>query len=158
MEDNTRIEVKDNLETDTTQDYISAINEIKANSVDKQTYLKLKDENRKLLNSLVSGQGLEQSDTVKEEPVDINDLRQKLFGSKHKDYTNLEFVTNALKLREALIEKGEMDPFVPCGSKITPNDEDFTKAQKVAQVLQECVDYANGNPDVFVDELKRNIN
>ena len=51
-----------------------------------------------------------------------------------------------------------MDPFVPVGNKITPTDEDFQKAEKVAKVLQECVDYADGNPAVFVDELKRNIN
>ena len=53
---------------------------------------------------------------------------------------------------------GEMDPLVPVGNKITPTDEDFQKAEKVAKVLQECVDYADGNPAVFVDELKRNIN
>ncbi len=157
MEDNTRIEVTNNLETDTTPDYISTINEIKANSVDKEVYLKLKEENKRLLNTIVSGQGLEQAQ-VKEEPVDIDQLRSNLFNNKHKAMTNLEFVSNALKLREALMEKGEMDPFVPVGNKITPTSEDFEKAKKVAQVLQECVDYADGNPDVFVDQLNRNIN
>mgnify|MGYP006059326253 CR=1 FL=1 len=33
---------------DTTIDYIEAIKEIKENSVDKETYLKLKEENKKL--------------------------------------------------------------------------------------------------------------
>lgn len=152
---NSRVEVNSDPEIDTTQDYISAINEIKANSVDKQAYLKLKEQNKQLLNSLVTGQGLEQS--VKEEPVDIDQLRKDLFAQK-KDLNNLEFVSSALKLREALMEKGEMDPFVPVGKKIRPTDEDFTKAQKVANVLQECVDYADGNSNVFTDELKRRIN
>ena len=92
------------------------------------------------------------------QPVNIEELRSKLFNTKHKDMSNLEFVENALKLREALMEKGEMDPFVPSGKKIHPTDDDFKKADKVAIVLQECVDYADGNAMVFTDELKRRIN
>ena len=56
------------------------------------------------------------------------------------------------------MEAGQTDPFVPNGSKIKPTDEDFAKAKKVADTLQECVDYADGDPDVFTDELKRRIN
>ena len=37
-------------------------------------------------------------------------------------------------------------------------DDDFAKAEKVAAVLQECVDYADGDSNVFTDELKRRIN
>ena len=136
--------------------YIEAIKEMKANTVDKQAYLKLKEENKQLLNSLVTGQNIEQPEQV--EPVDIDALRAKLFSSKKKDLSNLEFVSSALELREALIERGDMDPFVPIGNKIKPTDEDFAKAQKVAKVLQECVDYADGDPNVFTDELKRRIN
>lgn len=150
-----RVEVKTNSETDTTPDYISAINEIKANSVSKEDYLKLKEENKKLLKSIVNGENLEASKTIPTE--DISELRNKLFGQKRKDLTNLEFVETALKLRTAIMEDGGVDPFVPIGTKIKPTDEDFNKASKVAKVLQECVDYADGNPDVFTDELKRNI-
>ena len=38
---------------DTTQDYISAINEIKQNTVSKEAYNKVVEDNRKLLDSLV---------------------------------------------------------------------------------------------------------
>lgn len=155
--ENMRTEVENNQVTDTSIDYISAINEMKQNSVDRAAYDKLRAENKQLLNTLVNGQKLDEP-VIKEEPVDIDGLRSKLFNTKHKDMNNLEFVENALKLREALINNGEMDPFVPVGNKITPTDEDFQKAEKVAKVLQECVDYADGNPAVFVDELKRNIN
>ena len=54
--------------------------------------------------------------------------------------------------------EGELDPFVPIGNKIKPTDDDFAKADKVAAVLQECVDYADGDSNVFTDELKRRIN
>ena len=140
---------------DNTANYIEAIKEMKANSVSKEAYVKLQQENKQLLNSLVNGQGIE---IEKEEPVDIDGLRQKLFSAKKHDMTNLEYVSNALKLREALMERGEMDPFVPSGKKIHPTDDDFKKADKVATVLQECVDYADGDAMVFTDELKRRIN
>ena len=140
---------------DNTTNYIEAIKEMKANTVSKEAYVKLQQENKQLLNSLVNGQGIE---VEKEEPVDIDGLRQKLFSAKKHDMTNLEYVSNALKLREALMERGEMDPFVPSGKKIHPTDDDFKKADKVATVLQECVDYADGDAMVFTDELKRRIN
>ena len=140
---------------DNTANYIEAIKEMKANSVSKEAYVKLQQENKQLLNSLVNGQGIE---IKKEEPVDIDGLRQKLYGTKKHDMTNLEYISNTLKLREALMERGEMDPFVASGKKIHPTDDDFKKADKVATVLQECVDYADGDAMVFTDELKRRIN
>ena len=140
---------------DNTANYIEAIKEMKANSVSKEAYVKLQQENKQLLNSLVNGQGIE---IKEEEPVDIDGLRQKLFSAKKHDMTNLEYVSNALKLREALMERGEMDPCVPSGKKIHPTDDDCKKADKVATVLQECVDYADGDAMVFTDELKRRIN
>lgn len=144
-----------NVENDSNH-YIEAIREMKANTVDKEAYRKLQEENKQLLNSLVNGETIETTDAEQKESIE--ELRAKLFGTKRKDLTNLEFVESSLKLRDALMESGEMDPFVPVGSKIKPTDEDFAKAKKVAEVLRECVDYAEGNPDVFTDELKRRIN
>lgn len=146
---------QNNVENDSNH-YIEAIKEMKANTVDKETYLKLKEENKQLLNSLVNGEEIKGQDAEQKESIE--ELRSKLFGTKRKDLNNLDFVENALKLRDALMEAGETDPFVPTGSKIQPTDEDFAKAKKVADTLQECVDYAEGDPDVFTDELKRRIN
>lgn len=141
---------------DNSSNYIEALKEMKANTVDKESYLKLKEENKQLLDSLVKGETIEAAQ--QEQKESIEELRNKLFGTKHKDLTNLEFVSDALKLRTALMEDGQIDPFVPVGNKIKPTDDDFEKAEKVAKALQECVDYAEGNPDVFTDELKRRIN
>lgn len=146
---------QNNVENDSNH-YIEAIKEMKANTVDKEAYLKLKEENKQLLNSLVNGEEIKGHDAEQKESIE--ELRSKLFGTKRKDLNNLDFVENALKLRDALMEAGETDPFVPTGSKIQPTDEDFAKAKKVADTLQECVDYAEGDPDVFTDELKRRIN
>ena len=146
---------QNNVENDSNH-YIEAIKEMKANTVDKEAYLKLKEENKQLLNSLVNGEEIKGQEPEQKESIE--ELRSKLFGTKRKDLNNLDFVENALKLRNALMESGRTDPFVPTGSKIKPTDEDFAKAKKVADTLQECVDYADGDPDVFTDELKRRIN
>lgn len=154
MEEETKIE-SEQENVDNTNNYIEAIKEMKANSVSKEAFEKLQEENKQLLNSLVNGETIE---VEKEKQVDIEELREKLYGAKKHDMTNLEYVSTVLELREALLKNGEIDPFVPQGKKIHPTDEDFTKANKVANVLQECVDYADGDANVFTDELKRRIN
>ena len=152
-----RDEVQNNQpDTDTSVDYISAINEIKANSVSKEDYLKLREENQRLLKAFVNGETPGSAQHV--EKPDINALRAELFGNSKKDLSNLEFVDKALELRQAVIDDGGLDPFVANSRLVHPTDEDFTRAEKVANILQECVDYADGNAGVFTDELKRRIN
>ena len=141
---------------DTNQDYISALNEMKQNTVPKEAYDKLRADNKKLLDTIVSGQSLEQTE-VKEE-VDVDVLRKELFGKSRKDLSNLEYVDKTLKLRKALMEKGEPDPFVmKAGRTSSPEAEDFKKAERVASVLQECVDIADGNDSVFDNEFQRRL-
>lgn len=134
-------------------DYIEAIREMKQNSVDRSTYDKLKSENQRLLDALVQGKEIEQE--FKKEPVDINKLRKELFDSRDKNISNLDYVSNALKLRDALLEKGERDPFVPYGDKVTLTAEHFDKANMVAEVLRECVEFADGDSGIFTAELQR---
>lgn len=141
---------------DTNQDYISALNEMKKNTVSKEAYDKLRADNKKLLDTIVSGQSLEQTE-VKQE-VDVDALRKELFGKSRKDLSNLEYVDKALQLRKALMEKGEQDPFVmKAGRTSSPEAEDFKKAERVASVLQECVDIADGNDSVFDNEFQRRL-
>lgn len=132
--------------------YIEAIKEIKENSVAKEDYLKLKEENKQLLQSLVNGERREEEAVV--EPVNVDEIRDNLFN---KQLNNLDYVTNALKLRNELLERGDKDPFAPFGKNILPTEEDLEKAQKVADVLQECVDIADGNSDIFTNELQRRL-
>jgi len=133
-------------------DYIAAIQELKQNSVDRSKYDQLKAENKKLLDSIVNGASVEIP--VVEEKKSIAELREAYLK---EDQSNLEYISNALKLREALIQAGEPDPFLPVGSQIMPTDEDVATANKVAAVLKECVDYAEGDSSVFTNELQRRL-
>lgn len=140
---------------DDNTDYIAAINELKANSVDRSKYDALKAENKKLLQAVVNGQGIEGQ--VQVEQPSIDELRVKLFRCEDNSLTNLEYVDTALKLRTALIEKGEPDPFVPTGSKYNPTQADYEKADRVATILQEMVDDSQGDPHVFLNEYQRRV-
>lgn len=131
-------------------DYIEAIKNLKENSVSKEEYLKLKEKNKQLLNSLVNGE-VPQGE-VAEKPIDIEKLRENAFKDNQ---TNLEYIQNALALRQAVMDSGGVDPFVPNGMKILPTDEDFETAQRVADVFQECVDIADGDSAIFTNELQR---
>ena len=131
-------------------DYVAAIKELKEKTVSKESYQKLREENKKLLQSLVNG---EQIQTEVEKP-DINELRKELFN-EDSNINNVTFISKALELRTALIENGEPDPFLPVGKRITPTDEDISAANRVATVLQECVDYAQGDSQAFTNELQR---
>ena len=93
---------QDNVVGDNSVNYIEAIKELKANTVDKSAYDKLAEENKQLLNSLVNGEQLESQ--KQPEPVDLDELRESLFNQEN---TNLEYMEKALLLRSELIKKGE---------------------------------------------------
>ena len=140
---------------DNTQDYLAAIKELKEKSVDRSEYDKLRAENKKLIDAVVNGQpGQEEQVVVKHSKEQIDELRNDLFNSP-KELNNLEYVTKAMELREALMENGEPDPFLPVGKQISPTRDDLEGAEKVAQVYRECIDYAEGDSEVFTNELMR---
>ena len=140
---------------DNTQDYLAAIKELKEKSVDRSEYDKLRAENKKLIDAVVNGQpGQEEQVVVKHSKEQIDELRNDLFNSP-RELNNLEYITKAMELREALMENGEPDPFLPVGKQISPTRDDLEGAEKVAQVYRECIEYAEGDSEVFTNELMR---
>ena len=139
-------------ETIDNNQYIEALNQLKANSVDKAEYDKLKAENKKLLDSIVNGTEVALPNVEKSS---ISDLRMKLVNSSEDGLSSLEYTETALKLRERLIEEGEEDPFVPHGSQYSPTQLDYDRAHRVAAILQECVDRADGDDATFLAELNK---
>ena len=150
-------ETNQNLETgaveDSTQDYLEAIQSLKQNSVDRSEYEKLKAENKKLINAVVNGQSADVENQPQFRDVDV--IREELFNHEHN---NLEYVKLALELRSTLMAEGKPDPFLPMGAQIAPTAEDEEKAEKAAQIYQECIDYADGDSKLFTQELMRRTN
>lgn len=151
MQEEKELNVSGEKVEDMTPDYLAAINELKQNSVNREDYNKLKAENKKLLDSIVNGTPVEVQSPQRKS---IEELRAAYLK---EDQTNLEYISNTLKLREALMSEGKPDPFLPIGEQILPTDEDIAAANKVASVLQECVDYAEGDSAVFTNELQRRL-
>lgn len=152
-EQNMRDEVVDNqVEQTDAIDYISAINEIKQNSVPRDKYEQLEREKKELINALKNNSQINLVDDKEKKSID--ELRSDLFNSG-RDLSNLEYVERTLALRDALIEKGEPDPFLPNGKNYSITQDDINKAEIVAQTFRECVDYANGNSQLFTQELMR---
>lgn len=133
--------------------YIEAIQELKENTVDKAKYEKLKEENKQLLNALVKGETIEQ-----EKPIEAYDMHKEVDELLFGDNTNLEYITRALRIRQHLIDSGKEDPFITQDpTQGTPTEAQRQTAANVAQVLQEIVDYANGDAGVFNAEYQRRI-
>lgn len=151
QEEEKRVEAKDGEIMDA-DSYIEAINSMKENSVPKDDFIKLKEENRKLLNSLAKGEYIHQE--VPMVKPDTQALRKELFN-READFSNLDYVSKALELRNAVLEESGVDVFVPSGAKYVPTEEDYRAAERVADVFQQCVDYADGDSQVFTNELMR---
>lgn len=147
-------EIITTLEEMNNEQYIAAIEELKASTVSRDAYNKLRSENKQLLDALVSGQQLPQAP---EEKVSVADLRKKLFSTDSENLSNLEYVETALSLRNGLIEAGERDPFLPYGDKVDITSEQIETANKVANALQEMVDFAEGDSGVFTAEYQRRV-
>ena len=139
---------------DNTNDYIAQIKNLKENSVSKDDYNKLKADNKKLIDALANGTQMDVVESKTSSVEKINELRTKLF-SKGTNLNNLEYCDTALQLREALIDKGERDPFLPFGHNVIATESDIESANRVASIMKECIDYADGDSDVFTNELQR---
>ena len=149
-EENVNVVVEDN-----TTDYIEQIKRLKETSVSKDDYNKLKADNKKLIDALANGTPIDGKVEPKIDAVEnINNLRKKLFG-KGNNVNNLEYCKAAVELRDAVIENGERDQFLPFGHNVVATDSDHETAERVANVMRECIEYADGDSDIFTNELQR---
>lgn len=139
-------------EQETNIDYIQAINELKQNSVDRAQYDKLREENKRLLNTLVTNQQIEQTKPKRE--IDVRAIEKKL--SKGSRMTSLEGFQAALDIRQADLDAGKIDPFIDANNK-NPSPYDLEQAQRRADIYQEIIDYAHGDKDLFAQELSRRM-
>lgn len=138
-------------------DYIAALKKLKDNSVPRTEYEALKADRQRLINTFVNEQKVSEPTPAEAQTKKVytDEEVANLRKSLTKDCTNLEGWSNALELRKAVMSKGEPDPFLPIGQKIAPTDEDVKCAQKVADIVEECIAYAEGDTEAFTNELMR---
>lgn len=147
VDENTSVTGQENV--DDSVDYISALNEMKQNSVSRSEYEKLKADNKRLLDSIVNGT----SENVEVLPKkSIEELRKNFMK---EGVSNLDYWKNALELRERLIEEGQPDPMIPTGVRVAANQMDYDGVEKLVSGIRHCIDYADGDSQLFTNELQR---
>ena len=91
-----------------TEDYVEALKKLRDTTVPKTEYEKLKGENKRLLDTLVSGGRIDPEDAPGDKRT-VQEIRKELFEG---DCTNLQYWKNALALREKVMDEGGRDPFL----------------------------------------------
>ena len=143
---------------DNTPDYINEIQRLKETTVSKEDYNKLKADNKKLITALSNGTQVEGVVEPQVSAVEkINNLRKELFGSGSNSLNDLEMVSKMLDLRKEIIDNGGIDPFLPKGHKVRITDNDKECANRVARVLTECVEDAEGSNRRFMSNVFESI-
>lgn len=149
-------------ETGVEENYIETIKKLKDTTVDKDKYDELAKQNKELLDAIIDGKEIDYEkvhESAEDTMETIKTLRKELYGSKFNDMSNYDYISKTLKLRKALMDSGEDDPFLPHGQNIQPTEDDRKKAAHVAEVYQECLDYADeaieDKEGVFTNELMR---
>lgn len=138
-------------------DYLAKLTEIRETMIDRAEYDRIKADNKKLINALANGETVAGAPASAADNAErINDLRKKLFN-RDAQLSNLEYAETALQLRDLIIDDGGPDIFLPRGHEVLATNADMEAATRVADVLRYCVEYADGNSDIFTDELQRRM-
>lgn len=138
-------EMQENAEQ---EDLIQMVEDLKANSVSKEDYQKLQADNKRLMQALIKNEKLQEVS----EPFDLAGTCKELLNG---DNTNLEYIDKALKIRKHIKDTKGIDVFVNQGALERPSEQQLAAAETVAEVLQECVDEAQGDAAAFQVALQR---
>ena len=126
------------------QDYLAQIQALKQTTVSREAYDKMRDENKKLLETIINGGQMEAPEEFTN--IDYKAECSKLMTSEKN--TNLDYVKKALEIRNAALKEG-VNVNLPFGPKAQYGENDAETAEFVANKLQELVDKADGNPAAF---------
>ena len=144
----------DNEPEMTANEYINQINDLKERTVSREEYERIKNDNRELAKALINGTGANIPGITKpENKPDLDDLRKKLFTKKSKN--DLEYFTNLLALRDGVMADGQPDPFLPINREFRATAQDEADAERIATQIKEAIEYADGDPAVFSNDLRR---
>lgn len=135
--------------------YIELLQQLKSSTVSKDQYNRVIQENKMLAEALVNNQSIDTGESKTQyTEKDIAALRSDLYKI-NGNITNLEYIRKTLELRQALIDQGERDPFLPNNADYRESEFDAEKAQYIADGLKQMCDYCGNDSALFNSELKR---
>lgn len=141
-------------EIQTAEEYAAAIKNLKESTVSKDEYEKLKADKAVLVKAL-AGEGPVPSEIAQQQAqqADVKELRKRFLNAGEENLTNAEYIKTALQLRQAIIDEGGLDPFLPSGAKANPTPTDIAGANKAAEAFQEWLDAATDESGKVDEEL-----
>ena len=148
-------------EPQSAEEYAAFVKHLKETTVSKEEYDKVVEDKKTLAKALAEGGDVPEIEKQENKPS-LEELRKKFLKAGENNLTNVEFVQTALELREASMEAGEPDPFLPRGLKRKPDNSDYQGAERVATFLKDCVEQSKDeegkpDPDMFNALLKKGI-
>lgn len=149
--ENNEIENVETEQMDSNKMYLDEIKKLKETSVSRAEYNKIVEDNRNLLQAIVDGKTVATEEPV-EEKQSLDDLRREIFTG---ELNNLEYVSKALELRDRVLEETGNDIFVGKGHNLTPSMDAYASAERTANTFREAIEYANGDSELFTQELMR---
>lgn len=124
----------------------------------------LSDENKKLYEDFINGEGGGGGDNGQHTPdqaaikTELDNEVKELMSIQSAGMNNLEYVQKTLSIRKKMMDLGMPDPFLPKGHDLKPTDDDKEKAQHTADVFEQCIKAANGDSDLFTAQLQSRTN
>ena len=137
------------------ENLIQKLADLKQNSVPKEEYERVLNLNKDLVDRMIDDQKVEQNVQQETNYDDIIKSAQEKLFTQEGTLNNIEYCSTALQLRDAILAKTGEDIFVAKGHKISPDETYYEKAENVAQVLREVIEYADGDSEIFTVELQR---
>ena len=137
-------------------EFLKAADEVRKDTVSKAEYEKVVADNKKLTKFIIEGG----DDPAAKPQAEVKEptKAELLKVLEDEDTNNLEYTKAALKLRQKVIDDGGRDPFLPNSSQTPVTSVDVEGAEKVAKVLQECIDASGDDPETFNFEFERRVN
>lgn len=127
-------------------DVVAMLGKFRNETVPKQVHDKLASDYNKLVRAVASGEVGNYQPTEQTAPIPtMKDLREAV---QRHDQTNLEYWSNQLALREALVSSGKRDPWVSRkqinGYQVTQKD-----AEEQAETIAEIIELSDGDDAMF---------
>lgn len=126
------------------QDYLEQIQQLKNSTVSREAYDKMRDENKKLLETIINGGQMEAP--AENTNIDYNKLLHETIFEKKSD--NLGYVEAFVTAYEAAAKEG-IKYAMPFGPKAEYGEMDEETCDFTAKKLREIIDKANGSEKAF---------
>ena len=103
------------------------------------------------MQTLAEGGSIESQATAKD-TRSVDDIRRAFFSDVQ---SNKQYWQNALDLRDKIIAEGGRDPALPFSHEYVPTDDDYAAVERVAEGIRHCLEVADGNNGIFLNEYQR---